>query len=294
MALYKVNCMESSYPGLWQRWFIHQCAAVGWYSKWGYTLDGPSSDKNWSAVRNILNRLKLGDQVVVALSDHRVGRIGEITRLRIGDDCWNPLVFPNAVDKEGEMGRRIELRWDLLTGPADREAVVRLPENIRFNLNERQRAIVEIDLAKLDPLKSAMNDQANWVGLWEHFAYERALSGYIAAYPQRLEDGLSPYPNVKITEKVFSDKTRLDIILIDRDGTPVIVECKQGQPTLADLAQLRGYIRNLAAETGRTARGILVHGGARKLRAEVEEAATASPRIEVVRYSLDVDFSSSN
>src|SRR6266702_2400544 len=38
MTLWKINCMEPSYPGMWQRWFKHQCVAVGWYSGWGFTL----------------------------------------------------------------------------------------------------------------------------------------------------------------------------------------------------------------------------------------------------------------
>lgn len=285
--------METSYPGMWQRWFMHQCVAVGWYSDWGYTLEGPSSERSWSTVRNILNRLHIGDQIVVSLSGHRVGRIGEITGLLVSDDCWDPLVPPDTIQKDGEMGRRILVRWDLLTGPEDRDMVVLLPEDVRFNSGELRPAMIEHDLAKITTLKAAMNDQSNWVGLWKHFDYERALSGYIAAYPHRLEDGLSAYPNGKIRERVFPDQSRLDVILIDREGAPVIVECKQGHPTLADLAQLRGYIHNLAQETGRVARGILVHGGAKNLRHEIKIAASTSPKIEIIRYSLDVDFSSS-
>jgi hypothetical protein len=34
-----------------------------------------------------------------------------------------------------------------------------------------------------------------------HFDYESALQGYIAAYPHELEDGLLPYPDIKIREK---------------------------------------------------------------------------------------------
>jgi hypothetical protein len=35
--------MEDRYPGMWQRWYRHQCVAVGWYSKWGYRLAGKSN-----------------------------------------------------------------------------------------------------------------------------------------------------------------------------------------------------------------------------------------------------------
>ena len=103
-----------------------------------------------------------------------------------------------------------------------------------------------------------------------------------------------PYPNEKIREKVFKDKSRLDVLLLDRNEIPVIVECKQGQPTVADLDQLRHYMKLLKTETSRQARGILVHGGAKKLHREVEESSKKDPHIEIVQYKLGVDFSRSN
>ena len=140
-----------------------------------------------------------------------------------------------------------------------------------------------------------MNDPTNWVGLLSHFKYEKALSDYIAAYPHHLEDGLVPYPNAKVREKVFTDRTRLDVLLIDRKERPVIVECKQGVPTPGNLKQLRGYMNLLAKETGRNdVRGILVHGGSRKLRADVVRAAALAPKVEIVQYRLQVDFAGSS
>jgi RecB family endonuclease NucS len=136
-----------------------------------------------------------------------------------------------------------------------------------------------------------MSDEENWVPLWAHFNYERALSGYIAAYPHRLEDGLLPYPNEKLREKVFRDKTRADVLLIDRDETPVIVECKQGPPKPAHVGQLRRYMKRLKKELHRQPRGILVHGGARKLRTDVRKAAGTTPPIQVVQHKLEVGFS---
>jgi RecB family endonuclease NucS len=138
----------------------------------------------------------------------------------------------------------------------------------------------------------AMKDERNWVGLLTHFKYEKALSEFIAAYPNRLEDGLLPHPDKKVREKVFKDKTRSDVLLIDRADAPVIVECKQGHPTLNNLKQIRGYMNHLREETDKMPRGILVHGGARKLSSEISAAARKRPRIEIVRYSLDVDFAS--
>ena len=72
--------------------------------------------------------------------------------------------------------------------------------------------------------------------------------------------------------------------ILDRAETPVIVECKQGAPTVENVHQLRHYMRLLGRETRKRTRGILVHGGARKLTREVERAAAEKPRIEIVQY----------
>jgi hypothetical protein len=69
------------------------------------------------------------------------------------------------------------------------------------------------------------------------------------------------------------------------------VECKQGAPTPDNLKQLRAYMKLLRKETDRNdIRGILVHGGSRKLRVEVVRAAALAPRVEIVQYRLQVEF----
>ena len=295
MGLWKINCMENEYPGMWQRWFRNQCVAVGWKSDWGYPLSGSGQfGRGWSRARRALQEIAVGDHIIVALSGHRVGRLGQVTGKAVDDTDWDPLVPKNSQLPDGEMGRRVFVRWDLTVGPDDREMVVLLPPEKQFTSGELRPTISVIQSISVDELKVVMNDPANWIGLLSHFDYERALSGYLAAYPHRLEDGLLPYPYEKVREKVFKDKSRLDVLLIDRSEVPVIVECKQGQPTSADIDQLRHYLRQLAAEIGRSARGILVHGGARKLRKEVEDYARSQPQIEIVQYRLEVDFSSSN
>lgn len=85
----------------------------------------------------------------------------------------------------------------------------------------------------------------------------------------------------------------MDVLLIDESGTPVVVECKQDAPTLSHLKQLRAYMGQVAKDTGKEPRGILVHGGARKLRAEVRSAAGRRPKIDLVQHNLDVVFSRS-
>ena len=138
-----------------------------------------------------------------------------------------------------------------------------------------------------------MNDPRNWVGLLGKFGYEKALSDYIATYPNHLEDGLLPHPNVKIREMVFKDKSRLDVLLLDRRGTPVIVECKQHAASVKHINQLRRYVLSLEEQIGKKARGILVHSGAQKLATDVIRASKKRPKIEIVCYRLRVEFARS-
>jgi len=215
--------------------------------------------------------------------------------LAVTDNDWDPLV-PKSKDLPfGQMGRRIHLRWDLTCGPTDQDLIVCLPEASRFAINELRPTIAEIKSQTLEQIRAAMNDPANWVGLLAHFKYERALADYIAAYPHHLEDGLVPHPDSKVREKVFSDRKRLDVLLLDREERPVIVECKQGAPVVKDLKQLRHYMKSLQKETGRKdVRGILVHGGSRNVHHEVVEAAVLAPLVEIIQYRLQVDFAGSS
>jgi RecB family endonuclease NucS len=83
-----------------------------------------------------------------------------------------------------------------------------------------------------------------------------------------LEDGLRPYPLKRAREYVFEDSTRSDVLLIDKHETLVVVECKQGAPTVENIQQLRGYMRHAAEWANvRSVRGILVHGGSMNLSA---------------------------
>lgn len=303
--LWKIYCMEDSFPGMWQRWFVNQCAAVGWAGKWGYHLRGEramvgwatrweSKHGGWPRVRGLIEEIQPGDHVVVSLRGHRIGRIGEVTGKAIEDDDWDPLVPPSK-DKDnsiGQIGRRILVRWELETGPDDRKLVVALPEGARLTQGQLRPTVAELSPSRLDSLRNAMNDPSNWIGLSE-FSYEKALSDYIGAYPHLLEDGLLPHPNKKVRERVFRDRSRLDVLLEDRDEIAVIVECKQGQPGVDNVRQLQHYLKRFQREERLKVRGILVHGGARKLRADVRRAAVKKPPVELVQFSIGVDFSRS-
>jgi len=290
--------MENDYPGMWQRWYRNQCVAVGWHAKWGYPLSGEITASKyvaaWTRARSAIKRIEIGDFVVVSLRGHRVGRLGEVTGKGIEDHQWDPLVPQTKQRPNGEMGRRIFVRWDLTLGPDKREDVVLLPEGRRFSTGELRPTIAEIRSQSLDDLKDAMQDEANHESLLAHFDFEKALSGYIATYPHHLEDGLTVHPDLKIRENTYPDRTRSDVILLDRKDRTVVVECKQGPPTVEAVQQLRRYLAHIKKENDIVARGVLVHGGSRKLHNDVIGAAAQTPRIEVVQHRLGVEFSLCN
>jgi len=293
-ALWKVTCEEHRYPGLWHRWYRSQSVAVGWPPKAGYHLDGSGvRTSGWTIARNALNRIRPGDEIFVALQGSRVARLGTVTGLAVSDAEWDPFIPPSRTKKFGEKGRRIHVRWHLELGPDDRELVIELPQGSRLTGAQLRTTLSRVKSPSPGRLRKILADPSNWVRLWAHFDYERALSGYIAAYPHRLEDGLLPYPLERTRERLGRGKTRMDVLLIDESGTPVVVECKQDGPTLGHLRQLRAYMAQVREDTGRTPRGILVHGGARKLRDDVRRDARSRPSVDLVHHNLDVEFSRS-
>jgi len=289
--LWKINCQEDKHPGMWQRWFKNQCVAVGWASYKGFKLNSETKgNRGWSAVRKAIKEMAVGDNVIVSLKGNRIGRLGEITSKAIEDDQWNPLVPRGPKLRYGEKGRRILVRWDLTVGPDDRDLIIQVPPEYTLSSGELRPTVARVRSRTIDEIRAVMNDPRNWIGLLGKFGYEKALSDYIASYPHRLEDGLLPHPNKRVRELVFKDRSRLDVMLIDGSEKPVIVECKQHSPSVQDIAQLRCYIKRLKKETKQEARGILVHGGARMLSAEVISTAKKPPKVEVVCYRLEVDF----
>ena len=103
-----------------------------------------------------------------------------------------------------------------------------------------------------------------------------------------LEDGLTRHPSKKEREMTFPDRARADVILMDRYGRTVVVECKQGAPMTRDVARVVGYVRHLTDAGEKDVRAILVHGGATKL---PHELRASQDMVEFVQYRLSVGFS---
>jgi hypothetical protein len=289
-TLWKITCMEQNFPGLWQLWFKHQCVTDGHSPEKGYHLEGKTKgDHDWKAARNALQKIQPDDLIVVALPWCRIGRIGKVLSKKVTDEDWDPLVPGDSDWKEGYMGRRIFVHWELEDAPDSPDVVAQLPEGVNLG----RGTMTGIHHHLVEWFRVVIADQANWVGMVGRFGYERALSDYVALYPHRLKDGLEPYPNEKIREKVFADASRADVLLLDRDGKPVIVECKRESPDEGAVRQVRRYIKRLKELTGEQANGILVHGGARAVDGKVWREAEKPPRVAIFQYKLDVEFTPS-
>lgn len=298
---WRVHCHIGQHPGQWQYWFREQCCALGWWpptgmgaADEGWTFDGPSKDQGWSTARNALKKMEPGDWLVATLPGHKVGRLGRVVSLAVRDEEWDPVVPPGKDLPRGENGRRILVRWELTTGPDDPSKVVLLPAHARFNSGQLMGTIRELPMERLETVRGAMRDASNWVSIAGSFRHETALSDYLSIHPHRLEPGMIAHPSEHVRERRFPDGTRSDVILMDRDGRVVIVECKQGAPTPANIGQLQDYLRwmtELSPELGEP-RGILVHGGSRRVNAVVRDAAAVAG-IELVYHELDVQFASS-
>lgn len=285
-TLWKITCMEKDHPGLWQLWFKHQCVTVGYSVETGFRIEGGKKEHDWIVARNALEEIRSKDLIIVALSGCRVGRIGRVLEKKFGDEDWNPLIPGDTERKEGYMGRRIFVHWEMERAPDSPDLVVQLPAGV----NMGRGTLTRIKHHSIQWFRKTIANPTNWIGMVGRFGYEKALSDYIAHYPHRLKDGLQVYPNQKIREKVFDDDSRADVLLIDEERKPVIVECKQDSPKERDVKQLRRYIKNLKKETGESAKGILVHGGARTVDKKVWRLAKSSNRVEIFQYKLDVDF----
>jgi len=242
-------------------------------------------------MRNVLPEIQSGDLVIAQLPGSRVGRIGEVIRMEVEDKYWKPLVPKSKHDPYGEMGRRILVRWDLAHGPLDHNLIIELPHDARFTSGLRRSPISELSKRQFNKIAKAAKDKKNWGPYAPHvFSEEKSISDFLAANPQSLEDGLKPYPSMRVREHVFGGRSRADVLLIDLKGRPVIVECKQGAPRPENLRQLRKYMRIAGRVIGKKPRGILVHGGSVRLAPDVLKEKRLQPKVDFVRYKIYVNF----
>ncbi len=83
---------------------------------------------------------------------------------------------------------------------------------------------------------------------------ESHLEKFIAMDPSLLEDGLKL---VKTQRRTASGRI-IDLECEDKEGRPVVVELKKGEPPDKVVAQLLSYMEEVSRERGKPSRGILV------------------------------------
>lgn len=289
-SIWRVVCQTKHHPGQWETWYRSQCCAVGWPPpEFKYAENESSPTKAWTQARNRLREMNVGDSIVAMLPGGRIGRVGEIVRVKADDMYWDPVVQPSNDFPSGENGRRIEVRWNLSLGPSDPNVVVLLPPGRR---DFGQHAISSIRLNDFDFICETMKDRNAWVSLHSTFNLEKALSDYIAMHPHRLSDDLITHPSLPVREYRVSDRSRIDVVLQDSQGVPVLVECKQNGAESDHIRQLSRYMEDfkLRHSTMSDPKGILVHGGSRKPSPDVQ-CLVDKNKIFLVHHELRVDFS---
>lgn len=301
-AFWRVHCHIGHHPGQWQRWYREQCCAIGWPpAEWrgianpdGYTIADTEGDRDFATSVNNCLRMMPGDWIAATLPNGRVGRLGRVFRVAIEDHEWNPIVLPSKRLPLGENGRRIEVRWDLTVGPQDPSQVVLLPKESQFIGGQIRGTVRQLPLNRVSALKATMNDSRHWVSLASAFNLETALSAYIALHPHRLEDGLTSHSSFGSTEAGVADGGRIDVLLEDRDGRTVVVECKQGAATVDACKQALRYRRQIEplVSVPNEVRAIVVHGGTRRVAPEVVKFAEVN-KVELVYFELAVSFANS-
>ncbi len=117
------------------------------------------------------------------------------------------------------------------------------------------------------------------------FAFESHLRDSLAINLEKIEKGLSLYRNGDISGVEFSiDGGRIDILAIDRNGRPVVIELKLSQGRNKVLGQILYYMswvdRNLGLGSSR---GIII---ANEIYPELQLAVGRAPGVELAIYRM--------
>ncbi len=112
---------------------------------------------------------------------------------------------------------------------------------------------------------------------------ERDLHAYLENNLSKVEPELKLHAN---GSEYPTKAGRIDILAVDRDDRPVVIELKAGRATDAAVGQLLGYMGCLA-EAKNDVRGVLV---AFEFDDRVLHAARALPNVRLVKYAVDFRF----
>ncbi|MFC2046503.1 endonuclease NucS domain-containing protein, partial [Chloroflexota bacterium] len=113
---------------------------------------------------------------------------------------------------------------------------------------------------------------------WISLTVEKDLENFIAAQPYVIEPGLT-----LVKTQYETGVGRIDLLLKDRQGRPVVVETKRGRESDKVVGQVLRYMGWLLANENDQVRGIILVS---EPDARLEYAAFAVPNIDLVTYKV--------
>lgn len=151
---------------LWRKWYADQCVAIGWPPA-NYPLNAPSDRSGWNTARNLMGQIQPGDSVIPFLRSWRIGPVGRIRRVSMGDDQWDPTVPPGTYIKESspidsDLGRRIHVEWET-SGMPEPGLVAVIPPKYRLNRPESRHAVGRLSVERFNQLVEVLGNSENWV-----------------------------------------------------------------------------------------------------------------------------------
>ncbi len=116
------------------------------------------------------------------------------------------------------------------------------------------------------------------------FGLEKDLQAALRKHIDQLESGLEI---VDGGSERSVDSGRIDILAKDSNGTFVIIELKAGTATDSVVAQILGYMGDIAEEENAAVRGIIVASDFNK---RVQSASRATSNLELKTYRYNFEF----
>jgi len=294
--------------GLWKRWYQAKCVAVGWPPP-NWTLEGPSDTHGWTYARNRLKRVRPGDKVIPFLLKWRIGPVGSVREINVGDTEWNAtVVAPNHPwDPPEELGRRILVTWES-SGMPPNGRVALIPLDQRSGGPLAKHTIEALTDQRFRELCSVLSDPTNWIDIIgpgsqadsevevppkplpveELAVLERDLQRFLSRNLSTIEKGLKPDPDYQLEEYPI-DIGRMDLLCKDGQGNWVVIELKADWAGDDAVGQILGYM-NWVKENlpnGSSVRGILV---CKNATGRVKMAIKWVPSLRIKRFNLSFNI----
>jgi hypothetical protein len=215
-------------------------------------------------------QIEKGDIILAYCLNSTVAAVGEI----IGDYSYN---IKNIVGKDEDDGgfdypHQKKVKWFETPQYFDKEE---LPCVISKKLGQRGKTTTKIDYIAENFLKFRELIPSNYKGKFNEDSVKAGISKYVIKNLDKLEIGLK----ISHEEKSINEQNRPDFLAKDKNGTPVIIECK-GYADSETIKQIKRYRSNYP----KASRCFLI---ATRISEDCKKEATKNG-IEV--FEVDLDF----